>query len=186
LPGFYSRQRQTGFLCSSVHTGSRAHPTLSPEVKRPESEAYHSPPYVIESDSELLYDWRFTAKQLVLATSPTRLTTNNFIFQLNTCGYSPYVTFSPTRGWVCLLRLLLVFASAVILMFESRGTHDHPPLSQIRDFPNLEDQVPVFISPWNRVTQLYPQALSSLFVASYDPQGYGGGIRPRLHTVLII
>jgi hypothetical protein len=29
-----------------------------------------------------------------------------------------------------------------------------------RDSPNLEDQVPVFISPRNRVAQLYPQALS--------------------------
>jgi leucyl aminopeptidase (aminopeptidase T) len=26
------------------------------------------------------------------------------------------------------------------------------------------------------------QALCSLFFASYDSQGYGGGIRPRLHT----
>jgi hypothetical protein len=32
------------------------------------------------------------------------------------------------------------------------------------------------------VAQLYLQALGSLFVASYDSQGYGGGIRPRLHT----
>jgi hypothetical protein len=28
------------------------------------------------------------------------------------------------------------------------------------------------------VAQLYPQALGSLFVVSYDSQGYGGGIRP--------
>jgi hypothetical protein len=26
---------------------------------------------------------------------------------------------------------------------------------------------------------------TSLFVASYDSQGYGGGIRPRLHTGLL-
>jgi hypothetical protein len=50
-----------------------------------------------ESESELLYDWRFTANQFVLATSPLRLTTSNFIFQLNTCGYSSYVTSSLTR-----------------------------------------------------------------------------------------
>jgi hypothetical protein len=31
------------------------------------------------------------------------------------------------------------------------------------------------------VVQLYPQAMDSLFVASYDTQGCGGGIRPRLH-----
>jgi hypothetical protein len=45
-----------------------------------------------ESESELLYHWRFTADQFVLATSPLRPTTGMFIFQLNTCGYSPYVT----------------------------------------------------------------------------------------------
>jgi hypothetical protein len=40
-------------------------------------------------------------------------------FQLNTCGYSPYVTSSLTWGWVCRLQLLLV----LILRSESRGTH---------------------------------------------------------------
>jgi hypothetical protein len=38
--------------------------------------------------------------------------------------------------------MLLVFASAVILRSESRRTHDHILLSQIRDSPNLEGQVP--------------------------------------------
>jgi hypothetical protein len=135
-----------------------------------------------ESESELLYDWRFTANQFVLATNPLRLTTSNFILQLNTCGYSPYVTFCLIRGRVCSLQLLLVLASAVILRSESRGTHDHILLSQIVDSPNLEDQVPVFISPRNRVARLYPQALSYLFVVSYHWKGYGGVIRPRLHT----
>jgi hypothetical protein len=60
-------------------------------------------------------------------------------------------------------------ASAAIPGFESRGTRDHILLSQIRDSPNLESHVPVFISSRNRVAQLYPQALGSLFVASYDP-----------------
>jgi hypothetical protein len=34
------------------------------------------------------------------------------------------------------------------------------------------------------VAQIYPQALGSPFIASYDWQGYGGGILPRLHTGL--
>jgi hypothetical protein len=68
-----------------------------------------------QSESEPLYDWRFTAKQFVLATSPLRLTTSNSIFQLNTSGYSPYVASSLTRGCVCRLQLLMVLASAVIL-----------------------------------------------------------------------
>jgi hypothetical protein len=57
----------------------------------------------------------------------------------------------------------------------------HILLSQVRDSPNLEDQVPVFMSPRDRVAQLYLQAPGSLFVASYDSQGYGGGVRTRLH-----
>jgi hypothetical protein len=53
---------------------------------------------------------------------------------------------------------------------------------QIRDSPNLKGQVPVFISPRKRVAQLYPQTLGSLFVASFDLQGYGGGIQLGHHT----
>jgi hypothetical protein len=75
-----------------------------------------------------------------------RLTTSNFIFQLNTCDYSPSV---------CRLQLLLVLASAVILGSESRGIHDHILLSQIQDSPNLEGQVPVFIFPPGTVLLSY-------------------------------
>jgi hypothetical protein len=39
---------------------------------------------------------------------------------------------------------------------------------------NLEDQVPVFMFPSDSVTQLYPQAQGSLFIAFYDTQGYSG------------
>jgi hypothetical protein len=62
----------------------------------------------------LLYDFWFTANQFVSATSPLTLTTSNCIFQLNNCGYSPYVTSPLTRGWVYRLQLLLVLCSAVI------------------------------------------------------------------------
>jgi hypothetical protein len=48
-------------------------------------------------------------------------------------------------------------------------------LFQIRDPSNLEGQVPVFASSRNRVAHLYPYALGSLFIASYDTQGDGGG-----------
>jgi hypothetical protein len=70
-----------------------------------------------------------------------------FFSQLNTYGHNPYVTSSLTRRWVCRLQLLLALVSADILMSESRGSHDHILLSQIRDSPNLESQVYVFISP---------------------------------------
>jgi hypothetical protein len=77
--------------------------------------------------------------------------------------------------------LLLVFVSAVILGSESRRTHDHILLFEIQDSSNLEIQVPVFLSPRDRVAQLYLQALGFLFVASYDSQGYSGGIRTGLY-----
>jgi hypothetical protein len=60
---------------------------------------------------------------------------------------------SLTRGRVCRLQLLLVLASAVIFVSESRRTRGHILLSQTRD---------------------------SLFVASYDSQGHGGGIRMKV------
>jgi hypothetical protein len=69
------------------------------------------------------------------------------LFQLNTCGHSPHATSSLMRGWIRHLQLLLVLDSAVILRSESRGTRDHILLSQTRASPNLEGQVPVFISP---------------------------------------
>jgi hypothetical protein len=52
----------------------------------------------------------------------------------------------------------------------------------LRSALNLEEQVPVFMSPSGKVAQLYPQAPGSLFVAFYDQQGYGGGVLIRLHT----
>jgi hypothetical protein len=62
---------------------------------------------------------------------------------------------SMTRGRVCHLQFLLAISSAVIFGSESRRTRGHILLSQIE---------------------------TSLFIASYDSQGHGGGIRPRLHT----
>jgi hypothetical protein len=69
----------------------------------------------------------------------------NFISKLKTCCYSPYVTSFLTRGRVCRLQLLLALACAVILGSESREAHDHILFSHIRDSPNLEGQVHVFI-----------------------------------------
>jgi hypothetical protein len=80
--------------------------------------------------------------------------------------------------------LLLSLASAVILGFQSRGTHDHILLSEILDSFNLEGQVPLFITSRNRVTKLYPQTIGFL-VASYGSQGVDGYIRTRLHKVAV-
>jgi hypothetical protein len=106
--------------------------------------------------SELLYDWRFTASQFVLVTDPLRLTTTNFIFQLITCGYSPYETSSLTRRWVWRLQLLLVLASAVILRFESVGLTTIFYFSDMR-LPQHEGPGPRFYIPRNRVAGYTPR-----------------------------
>jgi hypothetical protein len=54
------------------------------------------------------------------------------------------------------------------------------------DSPNLGGQAPVFIFPRNGVAQLYPWALGSLFIATYDSQGYSEGVLTRLHTELLL
>jgi hypothetical protein len=91
-----------------------------------------------------------------------------------------------TRGRVC----NLLFQFAVTLRFQV-PQNSWPDLtvsfetifySLIQDSPNQEGQVPVFISPRNRVAQIFPRALGSLFVASYDSQSYGGSTVTRLHT----
>jgi hypothetical protein len=50
-----------------------------------------------ESESELLYEWRFTTNQFFLEPSLLRVTTFFFFWQLNLFGHSPYVTYSLTR-----------------------------------------------------------------------------------------
>jgi hypothetical protein len=77
--------------------------------------------------------------------------------ELRVCYYGAS---SLTRDRVSNLQLLLTLASAVFLGSEFRGTHNQFLWYQIWDSPNLEGQVPVFISPRNRVAQLYPQALA--------------------------
>jgi hypothetical protein len=62
------------------------------------------------SKSKLLYDWRFTANQFVLASGPLRPTTRDF-FQLKSCDNSPYVTSSLTRRWVYLFMNTLMSKS---------------------------------------------------------------------------
>jgi hypothetical protein len=47
------------------------------------------------------------------------------------------------------------------------GTRDHILLSQLR-LPQPGGQIPVFMSPRNRVFQLHPRTLGFLYVASYD------------------
>jgi hypothetical protein len=82
----------------------------------------------------------------------------------------------------CNLLLLLALASAVPSGLSPTLLKTILYFPNSWDSPILEGQVPVFISPRNRVAQIYPRALGSLSVASYDSQGCGGGILSRLHT----
>jgi hypothetical protein len=79
------------------------------------------------------------------------------------------------------MQLLMGLLRAVTVGSNSRRTSVHILLSHLR-LPHLGGQVPVFVSPRDRVAQLYPRALGSLFFASYDSQSYGGGILNRIHT----
>jgi hypothetical protein len=160
-----------------------------------------------KSKSKLYYDWRFTANQF-FAPRPFRPTTRIFfLFQLNICDNRLYVTFSlikskssqsniatdgqsVSKSWCrapsgahdqifitlwqlrsfflvgrplwredgCLLYMLLALASVVFLRPESLGTRDHICL----------------------------RFETSLFVASYDSQGHGGGIRHTFTRVSLI
>jgi hypothetical protein len=137
----FNKKRDQPFNVGAL-TEQSSGPAPPPPYSQTETEYCQSQS---QSQSQLLYEWQFTADQFVLASSPLRLMTSDLIFQLNTCGYSPYVTSSLTRGSVCHLKLLLVLASAVILRSEFRGTHDHILLSQIRDAPQ----------PWGPGPRIY-------------------------------
>jgi hypothetical protein len=106
-----------------------------------------------------------------------------FIFQLNICGYSSCVTSSLTRGWVCRSQLLLILASAVILRFEPRDSWSHFTVSDSR-LPQPGGPGPRIYIPQEQGGSFIPPGTLLLFIASYDSPGYGGGIRPRLHTGL--
>jgi hypothetical protein len=73
------------------------------------------------------------------------------------------------------------------IIFDLKVPRHCPLVLLIRDSPsekgpNLEYLVPVFVSLKYRVAPLYPRALGSLFVSSYDTQGYSGGILTLFHT----
>jgi hypothetical protein len=74
---------------------------------------------------------------------------------------------SLTRGRVCSFLFLLGLTIGILLGSGSRGTHDHILLPQYWDSSKLEGQVPVFIPPWHRVVQLYPQALGLSNLLTY-------------------
>jgi hypothetical protein len=91
-------------------------------------------------EHELSMKLRFTADRFVLATSPLRLTTSNFIFQLNTYSYSPYVTSSLIHN----------------CCWSSPGQSfsDHSLVGLITTFYCLQFEIPP--TWWARSPHLYP------------------------------
>ena len=72
--------------------------------------------------------------------------------------------------------------SAVILMSESRGSHDHILQSQIRDSPQPGGPGPHIYVPQEQDGPVILPHTGSVFVASCNSQGYDEGIPPRLHA----
>jgi hypothetical protein len=97
-----------------------------------------------------------------------------FFSELNICGHSPYVTSSLTRGWVC--RFSCCWSSP------GHSFSGPSPVGLMTTFYSLGFETPPTWSPGPRVYipqkqggPVIPQALCSLSVAFYNPQGYGGG-----------
>jgi hypothetical protein len=137
---------------------------------------------------KLIYDWQSVGHSVSVSGTRLGAATNFSVslkFCLDTCGCVILYPSSLTRGRVCNLLYNCFWA------LPEQSLLDRSPAELTAIFyclicysPNLEGQVPIFISPRNRVVQLYPRALGSLFVASYDSQSYGGGILTHLHTGL--
>jgi hypothetical protein len=88
------------FLATASNNGEFS--TSHANVLSSQTPAYNWLNLASKSKSKLLYDWRFTASQFVLAPRPLRLM---IIWTLG--GDSPYVTSPLTRRWICLLWIFM-------------------------------------------------------------------------------
>jgi hypothetical protein len=107
-------------------------------------------------------------------------THDQYFFQLNTCGYSPYVTSCLTRGWSVIYNYCW--------LSPAQSFSGPSPVGHMTIFYCLE----VETSPTWRTRYLYLYAPETgwpsyilgteyPFMASYEAQGYGNGVRTRLH-----
>jgi hypothetical protein len=131
-----------------------------------------------KSTAKLCYDLR-SAGQSALVSSPIWGPRSDFCYSQITAGSFMWGALSDER-----MGLSFTITAGPRRRSHSRVSvpRDSWPYFTVSDsrLPQPGGQGPVFISPRNRVTQLYPQALGSIFVASYDSQGCGRGIRTRL------
>jgi hypothetical protein len=144
-------------LCSNCHLFSLIFVELNSRLSSTQSESY------------------FTSgglRPIRLGIKPFQ-THDQYFFQLNTCGYSPYVTSSLTRWWVRRLKLLLE-------PLQRSHSRVRVPRDSWPYFTVSDSRLPQTRGPGPRI--YIPQALDSLFVTSYDSQGYGGGIATHLHA----
>jgi hypothetical protein len=138
---------------------------------------------VTEKDKKpkLCYDRRSVGQSLLLS-SPIWGPRPDFLLLSNSLRVCSCETPSLTRGRVFHLQLLLVLASGVILGSEYRGTHDHILLAQIHDSPNLETRFPYLYPPGTGWPSYTPRHCVPFPSPPTTRQGYGRGIRTRLHT----
>jgi hypothetical protein len=125
-----------------------------------------------------LADYRQSVR---LGAKPLETHGRNF-FQLNTCSHSPYVTSSLTRGWVCRLQLLLAFASAFILRYESRRLMTIFCCLRFDTSPKLELRSP-YLYPQEQGGSVTLPALGPLSVAFRTLRATVEVIRTLLHTL---
>jgi hypothetical protein len=108
----------------------------------------------------------------------TRFLFSVWQLRVSSCG-AP----SLTRGWVCNLLYNCFWALPEQSLLGQSRTGPITILTVSSETPpTCRARSPVFISPRNKVSQLYPRALDSLFLASYDSEGYGGGILTRIQS----
>jgi hypothetical protein len=122
-----------------------------------------------ESKSKLCYDRR-SVGQCHLISSPHLEQKTIFLLLSDSCGFvdvgRPLWREDGSVFYNC-------WWSSPAQSFSGQSPSGHMTICYCLRFDSPPTwKVPVFISPRNRVAQLYPQTLGSLFVASYDSQGY--------------
>jgi hypothetical protein len=157
----------------AVFNGGRSPSSGFPNSPRPQQPASHFSQLQLSTDStqvkfKFMLDRR-SVGQCVLVSSTHLGPKTRFLLLSDSCGFVDVGVHSLTSGRVCRLQFLPGLASAVILGSESRGTHDHILLSEIRDSPKLVGQVTVFISPRNWVPFSSPPTTRRATVEVFEP-----------------
>jgi hypothetical protein len=94
------------------------------------------------TESKLSYDRKWVGQSLSVS-SPIWGPRPDVCYCQTVAGLLTFGALSDEKTGLS-LKLLLALANAVILGPESRGTHDHILLSQIRDSPNLKGHVSIY------------------------------------------